>query len=154
MTKLFEDEFMDVQEGMLSLCLEYVSFNADKVFVYGSIEGGATSMNAFYLINGKIVWPNEVNGALSSSEQIDDSPERQLQMLSIGVDDLGRLASICEKFEQPVPTQLKLVYDNRTKKFEANYSYDPVLSGNLEVDSYDVLEKWIEDERAIEASVH
>lgn len=32
--KIFEDQFMDIQTGMVSLALEYVQGQADEIFIY------------------------------------------------------------------------------------------------------------------------
>ena len=38
MEKGFEDDFMDLQSGLISLCLELVGQKVDKVYVYCSVE--------------------------------------------------------------------------------------------------------------------
>ena len=34
MTKIFEDEFMEVQSDMVSLCLEYIESKADNIYIF------------------------------------------------------------------------------------------------------------------------
>ena len=53
MAKIFEDEFMDIQSQIISLCLELVESKASKVYAYGSIEENSISFNAFFEIDGK-----------------------------------------------------------------------------------------------------
>lgn len=48
MHKVFEDEFMDAQSQIISLCLEFADNKADKVYAYGSIEEKSISFNAFF----------------------------------------------------------------------------------------------------------
>lgn len=50
MSELFEDQLMDIQSDMVTLCLEYIESRADKVFVFGSIEDRSYSFNAFFEI--------------------------------------------------------------------------------------------------------
>ena len=38
MDREFEDEFMDAQSQIISLCVEFAGNRADKVYAYGSIE--------------------------------------------------------------------------------------------------------------------
>lgn len=52
MGKVFEDEFMDIQVQMIALCLEFVGNEADKIYVYGSIEENSISFNAFLKYKG------------------------------------------------------------------------------------------------------
>ncbi|STY43525.1 Uncharacterised protein [Listeria grayi] len=61
MAKVFEDVFMDIQGNMISLGLDYVRSQAEKVFIYASNEEGAMSFNVFYQIKGEVVTPDEVN---------------------------------------------------------------------------------------------
>ena len=34
MAKIFEDEFMEAQADMVSICLEYVEDDAEKIYIY------------------------------------------------------------------------------------------------------------------------
>lgn len=52
MGKVFEDEFMDIQVQMITLCLEFVGNEADKIYIYGSIEENSISFNAFLKYKG------------------------------------------------------------------------------------------------------
>ena len=47
MTKIFEDEFMEVQSDMVSLCLEYIESKADNIYIYASNENNSLTFNAF-----------------------------------------------------------------------------------------------------------
>lgn len=69
MTKVFEDEFMDWQADMVANAREYIDDRAEKIYLYGSIEGGSYSFNLFFKINNKIVTMNEVNSALKHGEK-------------------------------------------------------------------------------------
>ena len=60
----FEDKFMEVQSSMVSLALEYVHGQADKIFIY-AIADSLYSYNVFYQINDYIVRKHEVNKYLS-----------------------------------------------------------------------------------------
>lgn len=143
MTKIFEDEFMDVQSDMVSLCLEYVESNADNIYIYASNENNSLTFNVFFSIKGQVVTTNEVNGVLSSQGiQIDDSLERRRAILKIGVEDLKKIISICDKYNQPAPTEMKLVYDVNSNSLDANYQYENVYSDS-EKSTYDIFSEWI-----------
>lgn len=34
MNKIFEDEFMDIQTGIISLCLELADDNTEKIYIW------------------------------------------------------------------------------------------------------------------------
>ena len=48
MNKVFEDEFMDVQSSIISLCLELTERKVDKVYAYCSNEKYCLIFNANY----------------------------------------------------------------------------------------------------------
>lgn len=144
MTETFEDEFMDVQSDMVSLCLEYVESNADKIYIYVSNENDSLTFNVFFSIKGQVVTTNEVNQVLSiQGIQIDDSLERRRAILKIGVEDLQRIISICDKYNQPVPTEMKLVYDVNSNSLDANYQYENIYSESKK-SAYDIFCEWIQ----------
>ena len=47
MEKVFEDEFMDLQTALISLCLEVTEEKVNKVYVYCSNEKKSKMFNAF-----------------------------------------------------------------------------------------------------------
>ena len=63
MEKVFEDEFMEIQTGMVSLCLEAledVNINVDKVYIYVFCDEHETFFNTFFEYNSQIVSFNEL----------------------------------------------------------------------------------------------
>lgn len=60
MSKVYEDEFMELQSGMISLCLELVQEKVDEIYVYGSIEESSTSFNAFLKTAGEVKTLNKM----------------------------------------------------------------------------------------------
>lgn len=48
MKENFEDKFMEIQRGLISLCLEVTDGRIDKIFAYASIEKRSTMFNAFF----------------------------------------------------------------------------------------------------------
>ena len=61
MSKVFEDEFMELQTGLISLCLELTEGKVDKVFAYGSNEKKSAAFNAFFEVDGTIKTTNQLN---------------------------------------------------------------------------------------------
>lgn len=54
MNKVFEDEFMDLQSALISLCIEVAGQKISKVYVYCSNEKKSKMFNAFFDVNGEI----------------------------------------------------------------------------------------------------
>ncbi len=115
--KVFEDEFMDVQSGLISLCMELVGNNEiNKVYAYCSIEGKAYSFNAFF----------GTDSGIKMITEIESNMRRAVQFLRTGCHDLEKIKDVCTNYEMPVPTEIKMYYDVKTGKFNADYKYEPV----------------------------
>lgn len=80
MGKVFEDEFMDIQVQMIALCLEFVGNEADKIYVYGSIEENSISFNAFF----------EIQGELKTTNKIVSDTDAVWEFLDLGESDLEK----------------------------------------------------------------
>lgn len=115
--KVFEDEFSEVQTGLISLCMELTRIKVDKVFAYCNIEGKSQSFNAFFEKDGRILKNNQVGASI---ETVND-------FLRLGTSDLNQLREICTRYGKPVPRQIKMVYDAKTHGFDARISYDSLL---------------------------
>ena len=60
-------------------------------------------------------------------------------------EDIQKIQSVCDKYNQPVPKLMKLVYEPKTKKFNAEYKYENQTSDKISVfDNYDA---WFEEEK-------
>lgn len=146
MVKVFEDEFMDCQADMVSIALEYCENRAERIYIYGSIEGGGYFFNLFFEINNKLVFMNQVNTALLSGEkEYDVNQDKRWEVLDIGMADLQEIERICKKYEKPVPTQFKLFYDVKENNLKAKYKYDLMYSDTYEIDTHDIFMSWYEE---------
>ena len=132
MKKIFEDRFMEIQEGLISLCLEVTEGNIDKVYAYASIEKKSAMFNAFFEKNGRVVTINQLN--------IDS--KTAMNFLRIGTMDLSKLKAICEEYEVKCPTEIKLFYDVKTGKCGADYRYDEICSSKTGLSSGEVFLEW------------
>ena len=75
----------------------------------------------------------------------DTSDGCQEQVLDILNEDIQKIESVCNKYGQPVPKLMKLIYEPKTKKFNAEYTYENQTSDDVSVfDNYDA---WFEEEQ-------
>ena len=131
MATKFEDELMELQSGMISLCMEITQGKMDYIFVYCSNEKNSKFFHAFFAVDGKLVQLHQVG-----------APDRvQWKFLDLGLNDLSKLDAIGEKYTMRVPTEMKMGYKVKTGQFKATYEYEPVCIG--EVMSEDVYERWM-----------
>jgi hypothetical protein len=136
MAKIFEDEFMDMQSNIVSLCLELLEGKkVEKIYAYGSIEGKSISFNAFCKINGDVKTLNQIG--LNS--------DIVWQFLDLGIADLQEIKKVCNKYEQPIPNELKMIYNVSTGKYHANYKYEEVCSVKTGIASSEVFMDWIDE---------
>ena len=141
---MFEDEFSALQADMVDICNEYSKGVADKIFIYAANEGMILAQH-FYCISNKIFDCHKLNDTDLQIE-FDVSDDCQEQVLDILNEDIQRLQSLCEKYDQPVPKLMKLVYEPKIKKFNAEYKYENQTTDEISVfDNYDA---WFEEEKS------
>lgn len=145
MPKIFEDVFMEVQADMISLGIDYVESQAEKVFIYASNEEGAMDFNVFYQIKGQIVTTDEVNAVVD--KKIDDSDDKTFDMLGMGLDYFKQLDYVCNEYDRPIPTEIRLTYDVRANSLKSDYQYEPVYINTKDLDSSDIFMEWVEAEK-------
>lgn len=141
---MFEDEFSALQADMVDICNEYSKGVADKIFIYAANEG-MILVQHFYCINTNLYKCSKLNNT-GLTVSFDVSIDCQRQVLDILNEDIQRLQSLCEKYDQPVPKLMKLVYEPKTKKFNAEYKYENQTTDEVSVfDNYDA---WFEEEKS------
>ena len=132
---MFEDEFSALQADMVDICNEYSKGMADKIFIYAH----------FYCINNKIYDCHKLNDS-GLQIKFDVSKDCQGKVLDILNEDTQKIESVCRKYKQPVPKLMKLMYEPKTKKFNAEYTYENQTSDDVSVfDNYDA---WFEEEQS------
>lgn len=131
----FEDEFMDVQSGLISLCMEFTENKADKIYAYCSIEKKTRSFNACF----------ECGGEVKTLSQMGVEMRQIVQFLRIGSSDLQKVCEVCERYNLPTPTEIKMVYDTKTGQFDADYRYDEVCSALTQRTAAEVFSEWVVD---------
>lgn len=145
--KNFEDEFSDKQTDMIQLALEYadrVAQKVDTVYIYGSNENNSYSFNIFYISENKIFTMRTL-----PRRNFDDLNNLIFHVLKIGTEDVKELKKICEKYNQPMPTQIKLIYDNVQNKVKGKYSYDLFYSNSGKLTADDIFEQWYNEVKEV-----
>ena len=131
MGKVFEDELMDLHSEYISLCLETVP-NADKIYVYCSIEKASGMFNAFF----------EVNKEVKTLGKLGVDRSATMQLLATGTRNLERYEKLGKRYGRPVPTEIKMVYDAHTKKLDTRYRYDEICPSDSDVCAEDIFMNW------------
>lgn len=132
MGRTFEDEFMDIQAGLISLCLELTGEDVDKVYAYASIEQKSMMFNAFFEKGGRVLTINQVG--------VDNATA--MNFLRIGTMDLQKLKNVCEENGKDVPTEIKMYYEVQTHRFNSDCKYDEICSAKTGVSSGEVFASW------------
>lgn len=135
MNKVFEDEFMDLQSALISLCLEVVEQKVNKIYAYCSNEKKSKMFNAFF----------EVNGEIKTLNQLGVPNKLAFQFLKLGTEDLEKVDAICIKYSMPIPTEMKLYYDVETGKYDAKYKYEEVCSAKTGKNAGEVFLEWVSE---------
>lgn len=141
MTKVFEDYFSELQTDMVSICLENTENQGDNIYIYCSCENNVYSVGYFYKINGDLVERHKLNEKLPG---FDISIERQKEVMRILMENLKKIEKVCEKFNNPMPTEMKLVYNIKRNSLDANYQYDLIYSNDSEKTADDIEDEWFD----------
>ena len=143
----FEGKFMEIQVGMISLAMEYVQNQAEKVYIY-AIADSLYSFKPFYKINGIVIEMEKVNEVVTKT--VDDSDNMAFTLLKYGTEDMQKLQEVCQEYNREHPTEMWLIYDAQKNTLNSRYSYegryekDEELLPNLE------FEKWFEEVKSEE----
>ena len=141
---MFEDEFSELQADMVDICNEYSCEAAEKIFIYVSYEG-LLNTDYFYSINGDIIERHKLNTSGINAD-FDVSVDCQKQVLNILKEDVYKIKAVCDKYNQPMPTEMRLVYEPKTKKFTAEYKYENQFTDDMALS--DIVNAWFEGEKA------
>lgn len=137
MSKQFEDEFMDLQSEFISLSLELTKKRVDKIYAYASIEKKSKMFNAFF----------EVNGEIKTLNQLGINSVLIMQFLKLGTGDLDKIKTLCNEYNMPVPTELKMYYDVKSGKYNADYEYKEICSAKTGISSGEVFMNWFNEKK-------
>lgn len=138
---MFGDEFSELQADMVDICNEYSKGVADKIYIYAANEGLILNQH-FYCINNVLYNCSKLNNA-GLQVIFDVSDDCQEQFLNILNEDIQKIQGICEKYNQPVPKLMKLVYEPKTKKFNAELKYENQTTDDISV--FDNYYSWFEE---------
>ena len=141
---MFEEEMTELQSDMVDICNEYSCEAAEKIFIYAANEGIILAHH-FYCINDKVLDCQELNESELNID-FDVSDDCQEQVLDILNEDIQKIQILCEKYKQPVPKLMKLVYEPKTKKINADYKYENQTTDDISV--FDNDDNWFEEEKA------
>lgn len=133
MNKEFEDEFMELQTGLISLCLEVTERKVNRIYAYCSNEKKSKMFNAFF----------DVNGEIKTLNQLGVPNNLAFQFLKLGTGDLEKLDAVCVKHNMPIPTEMKLYYDVTSGKYDAKYKYEEVCSAQTGKSAGEVFLEWV-----------
>ncbi len=139
---IFEDEFSAKQTEMIQLALEYadrVEQKVDTVYIYCSFET-MYSFDIFYKDdNNNIVMLHKLSKKDMNEFELDNLI---FSVLKLGNQDLQDLHKICQKHNRPMPSQIKLIYDNVQNEVNSKYSYDLFYSNSDTLTPDDIFMEW------------
>lgn len=144
--KGFEEKYSELQADMISICMEYVEDRAEKVYVIASCEENVISGSFFFRIHDTYVECHKVNDALKDGEnRYDVSSGRMFKVLEVISEDICRMKKLCKEYNKDKPTEMKLIYDVGSGKFQAEYQYDLVYTHDDTKTANHIANEWFEE---------
>jgi hypothetical protein len=135
MAKVFEDYFTELQSDIISICLEYVCDKADTIYIYCSFKNNAITSNYFFFINNMLVKKNKVPNA---------SMEQQRVVIKTINKDIEEINELCIKYNKPMPTEIKIIYDVARNSMKAEYKYELVYSNISDKSAMMICDEWFD----------
>lgn len=142
-----EEQFIEIQTSIVSLCMEYVESKASKIYFYATNEEDIRSVNVFFEINNMIVKKNKVNDALKKGH-IDIDKERMLSFSRLGREDWDNLLELLITNNQDAPTEMKLEYDVKKNKLNTKFQYENVYFHEQDLAFSDIFTAWYNEVKA------
>ena len=139
----FEDKFMEVQASMISLALEYVQNQAEKVYIYCISEEALLSFDVFYKINGIVTKMHAVNEIIN--KKVDTSKNMMVAVQRFGLEDIQKMLDVCQEYNREHPTEMWLIYDVQKNSLDSRYSYEGRYDNDEELIPRLEFEKWFEE---------
>ena len=89
---------------------------------------------------------HKLNDAIAQGEaEYDVSGERQRVVLDVINSDIKQLMKICKKHNRDMPTEIKLIYDVKSKSLKTDYRYDLVYTNDPVKTASIVSNEWFEE---------
>ena len=139
----FEDKFMEVQASMISLALEYVQNQSEKVYIYCISEEALLSFDVFYKINGIVTKMHAVNEIIN--KKVDTSKNMMVAVQRFGLEDIQKMLDVCQEYNREHPTEMWLIYDVQKNSLDSRYSYEGRYDNDEELIPRLEFEKWFEE---------
>ena len=139
----FEDKFMEVQVSMISLAMEYVQNQAEKVYIYCISEEALLSFDVFYKINGIVTKMHAVNEIIN--KKVDTSKNMMVAVQRFGLEDIQKMLDVCQEYNREHPTEMWLIYDVQKNSLDSRYSYEGRYDKDEELIPRLEFEKWFEE---------
>jgi len=123
MDTAFETSLNKIQLDMVSTCMDYCQQQCDHLYVHIIYEKNILFADFYFRINGQMCKKSRID---SSGKTVD--PKKQKKALSDIIAYAREIFKLCEAHNRPVPTELRLFFDNHTNNFRAKYCYDEITN--------------------------
>jgi hypothetical protein len=117
------------------------------IYIYCSFEQNALTSNVFYRINNTLVKKHKLNdaaGAGNDASLYDTSLDRQRVVVKEINKDIEKIHALCMKYQKPMPTEIKIVYDVARNNMKAEYQYDLIYSGTEDKSAMMICDQWFD----------
>lgn len=141
-TREFDKKFITLQKEALYNVLEYVDYSKeiDCVYLYISLEYEPMYL-VFLKINNHISFQHKLN-EFSIKDKFDVSEEHQTTLLQNGNAIASQIKKCFVEDDREVPTNLKITYEPKTRKFECKIGYEKMLDYESMVDEVTIYFRW------------
>ena len=131
--KTFEDCFFGIFTEIIDLSLDYCNISVDTIFIHCSHENNCISSNVFFIKEGRKILRNQISSRTSADQK---------QLIHSINEKLKDFELLCINNKQPVPTEIKLIYEISSKNLKSDFSYEYKYSDSPDTVVQDVFDEW------------
>ncbi len=85
------------------------------------------------------------NGKTKTLDELNIEDGLIMQFLRLGTYDLEEIENVCKSHNMPIPTEIKICYETKTRKCESQYKYEEVCTAKTGKSSGQVFMEWISE---------
>ena len=65
-----------------------------------------------------------------------------MQFLKVGTEDIEKIKKLCNDYNMPIPSELKMYYNVNTGKYNVDYKYESICSTKTGISAGEIFMNW------------
>ncbi len=136
----FDTYFAYIANEMIKACVDYTGLDRGYTYIYIVRENGFTTTDAFFCIDGKVKMKHKLDVF-----GVDVSRDKQKELVYNLMNLNFMLQMLCEYNNNPMPKEIRVIYDAEKKTFTKTLKYENQLDKESVID--EIFNEWFDEVR-------